>query len=123
MKNTVKPFLCSFVLIAFLSIGVKAGVKPKTDVVTIQTSAVCEQCKARIEKALKATPGVVSANLNIDNKKVKVKYDASQVSPDQIRTAIANVGYSADGVKANTEAFGKLPGCCQKAGGKCEGKM
>ena len=86
---------------------------------TIQTSAICESCKNRIEKALKATDGIVSANLNLDNKKIKVKYDPTKLSPDQIRAAIAGTGYDADGVKANADAFKALPPCCQAKGGSC----
>lgn len=110
--------MAAVVLLTFVS----SFVNLKTEVVNIQTSAVCESCKARIEKALKATPGIADANLNLDNKKIKVKYYPERISADQIRTVIANTGYDADNVKRTDAAFKSLPHCCQKAGAACEHK-
>ncbi|MDB5282382.1 MAG: Heavy metal transport/detoxification protein [Bacteroidota bacterium] len=113
MKKHAIHFLSATALIFILSFGLKAAVMPKGETVTIQTSAICESCKKRIEKVVKATDGVMEANLNLNNKKLKVKYDSAVISPDQIRTAIANSGYDADYIKKNDEAFNKLPKCCQ----------
>ena len=114
MKSTLKSFLCSFVLIAVMSAGVMAAEKQKNKVVTIQTSAICGSCKARIERVLKASDGVEEALLNLNSKKVKVKYDPSKTSPEKLREIIANTGYNADEVKRSEEAYEKLPLCCQK---------
>jgi periplasmic mercuric ion binding protein len=122
MKTQFKFLLSAVILVAILSSWVSAPVKPRAEVVSIQTSAVCESCKNRIEKALKSTDGVISANLNLDDKKIKVKYSPDKISPNQIRTVIANTGYDADGVKKNPDAFTALPKCCQKEGGACEHK-
>ncbi|HWB63129.1 MAG TPA: heavy metal-associated domain-containing protein [Chitinophagales bacterium] len=119
MRAHIKQFFSAFVLIAFLSMGLEAAVKFKTETVVIQTSAVCESCKNRIEKALKTVEGIVSANLNLDTKKIKVKYDPAKTTPDQIRAVISNTGYDADEVKKNEEAFKKLPKCCQNGGAGC----
>jgi copper chaperone CopZ len=114
MKAQLKYFLPAVILITLLSFVVNVSVKPKGEVVTIQTSAICESCKKRIEKELKNTDGVLEANLNLGNKKIKVKYDPAKISADQVRTAISNTGYDADYVKRNEEAFKKLPHCCQQ---------
>ena len=114
MRTQLKSFVCAAVLITFLSIGVKAAVKTKSETVVIQTSAICESCKARIEKALKSTDGVQTASLNLSDKKVKVKFDPDKTSADKIRTVISNTGYDADNVKKNEAGYGKLPHCCQK---------
>lgn len=119
MNANIRSLSCVFLFIAVFSVEAYAGIATKTNVVTIQTSAICESCKNRIEKALKATDGVVSANLNLDNKKIKVKFDPSKITADQIRAAISNTGYDADGVKANADAYKALPPCCQKKGGTC----
>ena len=119
MESISKSLLCLVFFIALMRAEVKAGAPPKAEVVTIQTSAVCESCKNRIEKALGSTDGIISAKLNLDNKKIKVKYDPSRISADQIRSAISNTGYNADGVKANETAFKALPPCCQAKGGSC----
>jgi mercuric ion binding protein len=122
MKAHTKYIALSGLLILFLCSFVSAPYKLKPEVMTIQTSAVCENCKARIERALKSTDGIISASLNLNDKKIKVKYDPEKTSPTQIRTLIANTGYDADDVKRNTEAFNKLPHCCQKDGGTCDKK-
>lgn len=114
MKLPVKYFAAAIILITFLSSFTILPARSKTAEVTILTSAVCDKCKARIEKALKATEGIVSANLNVDTKKIKVKYDPDKTSPDKIRTIISNTGYDADNVKASTTAYNGLPHCCQK---------
>jgi mercuric ion binding protein len=122
MKTQVSYFLGALILLTFASSFVKAPVKSKTQSVTILTTAICESCKARIERALKSTDGVIEANLNLDNKKIKVKFNPDKITVDQIRTVIANTGYDADNVKHSETAFNNLPHCCQKAGGACEHK-
>ncbi len=123
MKTQIKYFAAILLMLSFFSSFAGAPAKSKAEVVNIQTSAVCESCKARIEKALKATDGVIEANLNLDNKKVKVKYNPEKITADQIRTAISKIGYDADNVKKTAEGFAKLPKCCQKAeGAACEHK-
>jgi mercuric ion binding protein len=123
MKAQFGYFISAIMMVCILSSWMSAPVKPKAEVVIIQTSAVCESCKARIEKALKNSDGVISAKLNLDDKKISVKYNPDKTTPEQIRTVIANTGYDADGVKKNPEAFTKLPKCCQTGGGACEHKM
>jgi periplasmic mercuric ion binding protein len=116
MKTTIKSFLSAFLLIAVMSFGKEAMAAGKTKVISIKTTAVCGSCKARIEKALTSVDGVEAAILNLNNQKVKVKYDPAKTSPEQIRAAVASTGYNADDVKANEEAYNKLPGCCKKPG-------
>lgn len=120
MKTQIKYFgaLILITLVSFTTLSAKA----KSEVVNIQTSAVCESCKARIERALKSTDGVLSANLNLSDKKIKVKYNSDKITAEQIRTVIANTGYDADNVKKTPEAFNALPHCCQSAGGMCDDK-
>lgn len=114
MKNQIKSFLSALSLILVLSAGLSAAEKQKSETITIKTSAICESCKARLEKSLKATEGVEEAILNLNNKKMKIKYDPSKTNPDKLREAIANTGYDADDVKKNPKAYDGLPMCCQK---------
>jgi len=120
MNRSTKFLAITIILFTLSSAFSNLSAKPKSSVVTIQTSAVCESCKARIERALKSTDGIISANLNLDDKKVKVKYNPDKITEDKIKTAIANTGYDADDVKKTPEAFNNLPHCCQKGGAACE---
>lgn len=115
MKTIARQFLMAFLLIGTVA-TVVAAEKGKTKVINIKTSAICESCKGRIEKALKATPGVEEAMLNLDSKQVKVKYNTEVTTAEKLREVVSNLGYNADEVKANAEAYNKLPKCCQKPG-------
>ncbi|MCX6200263.1 MAG: heavy metal-associated domain-containing protein [Bacteroidetes bacterium] len=114
MNKNLKSFFCAVAIILVLSVGVRASEKQKSQTVTIQTSAICETCKARLEKKLKAVDGVEEAMLNLNNKKIKIKFDPTKTNAIALREIIASTGYDADALKKNAEAFEKLPQCCQK---------
>lgn len=118
MKTIARGFTGAFLLIAILSVGLRAAeaptVQPKAKVVVIKTSVICGSCKMRVEKALQATDGVQAVAVDLDSKNVKVKYDPEKLSENQIRLVIANLGYNADDMKKDETAYTKLPMCCQK---------
>lgn len=72
----------------------------------------CEMCKARIEKAAKMN-GVSVAEWNMKTGMLKLIYNSSVVSPDQVQKKIAAVGYDTDKFKADNKTYNALPGCCQ----------
>jgi len=88
----------------------------KIEEAVIQTSAQCGDCKERIESMLNYTKGVVFAELDLESKKVTVRYKTKSISLQEIKQAIASIGYSADDVKAKEEDVLKLPKCCQPGG-------
>ncbi len=117
MKTAIKLFLSAVMFIAVVASSTEVAAAGKLKTVNIKTSAVCGSCKNRIEKALNATEGVEKAILDLNSKQVKIKYDPAKTSPEQLREVVANTGYSADDVKANAEAYAKLPGCCKTGTG------
>jgi len=90
--------------------------KPKKRVVFIQTNAQCGDCKERIEGVLNFKSGIIYSDLNMDDKKVEIKYNSKRISLAEIKTIISEIGYDADEVKAVESAQSKLPGCCQPGG-------
>jgi mercuric ion binding protein len=90
--------------------------KNKFSKVMIHTSAICGDCKSRIEGALKKVKGVKSANLDLETKDVTVTYAPKKVDVPALRKAISQAGYDADEVLANQEAYDNLPMCCRKGG-------
>jgi copper chaperone CopZ len=82
--------------------------------IKIKTSAICEMCKARIERNLGLSKGVKESNLDLSNKVVTVKYNPNKTTPEAIKATIINTGYDADEVTANQKAHDKLPSCCRK---------
>jgi copper chaperone CopZ len=83
--------------------------------ITIKTPTVqCEECKKRIEDYMKREDGVIRTVVDFKRHTTKVTYWTDRTNPENIKTAIANVGYDADDVTANPESYNKLPKCCKK---------
>lgn len=77
-------------------------------------NALCEACKTRIETYLKRYDGVTSINVNYRRGETLVKYLTDRTNIEEIKTAIANIGYDADDITANPEAYKRLPITCKK---------
>jgi len=110
MKNTFLIGL--FFLFGTITFGQKTAIAT----IVLQTSAQCGQCKERIEGKLNYTKGIKFAELDLENKKVTIKYTTSKISALEIKALIASIGYDADDVKAKKEDVLKLPLCCQPGG-------
>ncbi len=95
--------------------GVFAQGKKALQTVTIKTPSVqCDMCKDRIEKFLAKEEGVQKVTVDYKHKTTKVSFYTDRTNIENIKTAIANVGYDADDVSANDESYQKLPRCCKK---------
>jgi mercuric ion binding protein len=90
----------------------------KVQTVEIQTSAQCGDCKERLEDALNYTKGVKFAELDLDTKKITVKFDTRKITLAEVKAKIASTGYDADEVKADPKALEVLPMCCKPGGMK-----
>jgi len=96
--------------ISFVSLAQQK--KPLT--VKIQTpTAQCEECKQRIEEYLKYEEGVTKVVVYPRSKYTMVTYFADRTNIENIKAAIANVGYDADDVTADEDAYKKLPKTCK----------
>ena len=100
----------AMLLLTFGSISLYA----QTDTIRIKTSAICEQCKEKIENDLSFEKGVKKVKLDLDTKEVMVVYNSEKTTPAKIAEAITKIGYDADTMKADARAFKKLPDCCKK---------
>ena len=85
-----------------------------TTTAQFKTSAVCDMCKARIEKSLAYEKGVQSAVLDVPSKVLTVTYRADKTTPEALRTAVQKTGYDADELPADARAYNRLPDCCKK---------
>ncbi len=86
----------------------------KTDTIKIKTSAVCNQCKDRIEGGLIYEKGVKDVSLDVETKIATIKYNTKSTNPDELRKKISKLGYDADDVPCDKVAYEKLPACCKK---------
>ncbi len=104
------------IAILFFTMGVSAqSENSKSDTVTIQTSAVCEMCVATIEKGYAYEKGVKSSSVDLDSGTVTVIYNPKKTDEETVRTALTNMGYTADENDPNIKAYDNLHPCC-KAG-------
>jgi len=79
-----------------------------------KTSAVCDMCKARLEKSLAYEKGVQTASLDVPSKVLTVTYRPDKTTPAALRTAVQKTGYDADDLTAEARAYNRLPDCCKK---------
>lgn len=125
MRNIGLLMVMFFTITSFVNASGNTNVKetkenPKVATTTFLTSAVCEDCKERIEKGLNYTKGVIFAELDMDSKKVTVKYKTKFLDETTVKKVVADLGYDAGDMKRNKEAFDNLPKCCQTPG-HCSG--
>ena len=107
--------LVLLLLISTVSISFAQAKKKANLTATISTPTVqCQMCKDRIEKFMFREEGVTKTVVDFKRKTTKVTYWTDRTNIENIKTAIANVGYDADDVTANTESYNKLPKCCKK---------
>jgi mercuric ion binding protein len=104
------------VLLLMLGFAIGAQAQQKKPItVTINTPSVqCDMCKKKIEDYLKYEEGVTKVVVNPKQKKTIVTYLTDRTNLENIKTAIANVGYDAEEIKASKDAYDKLPTCCKK---------
>ena len=119
--NVLRLLILTLLVLLVGSSAAQKEKRQKPATIDIMTSALCGDCEDRIEGDLNYFKGVKRAVLNLETKVLTVKYDPNKTNPDAIRQRISSLGYAADDVPANKEAFDKLPGCCQKEGA-CSGK-
>lgn len=86
--------------------------KPAKAVISIP-NAQDEACKDRVEHYLSREYGVLSSNVNYKKHTVTVLWVPDRTNIENIKTSLANLGYDADDVKAEPEAYKRLPKSCQ----------
>ena len=105
--------LFTFLFLAFFGLNVQAQGK-KTETVKIKTSAVCDMCKATIEKGIAYEKGVQNVNLDVPTQMLTVEYRADKTNVEVLRAAVNKLGYDADEAVADAKAYNRLDDCCKK---------
>ena len=111
-KSTIPFFLLIVASMIFAAQSFAQAKKIET--IKIKTSAMCTQCKDRIEQGMAYEKGVKDVVLDVETKIATIKYNMKTTTPDELRKKISKLGYDADEVPANKEAYEKLPACCKK---------
>ena len=100
-------------IVAFFMIGTfTVMAENKTEEIKIKGSD-CDECKAYIEKVALDVEGVTMAHWDLETQNLKVTFDDSQTSSDNIEKALAKGGIDTPNIKAEKEDLGKVPECCK----------
>ncbi len=104
----------------FLVLVIIATTSFKTtyETASILTTSECEDCKERIESTLNGTKGIKWAELDVKSKRVEVKFNPKKITLEKIKITITKIGYGADEMPADQQAYDNLPKCCQVGGMK-----
>lgn len=109
----MKTFLPGFIMITALSISSFAQQKGTLKAVIKTPGVQCEACKTRIENRLVHEYGVSSVKADYRKHTVTVVWYTDRTNIENIKTALANMGYDADDVAAEPDAYKRLPVTCQ----------
>jgi mercuric ion binding protein len=113
MKNAL---LIAFFSLFTLTISAQNS---KNEKAVIQTKIICDHCKVcetcgqNFQENLYKIKGLKMYELDEKAMTITVFYNGKKTNLDQIRTAITKLGYDADEMKADPEAYEKLDGCCK----------
>ena len=80
------------------------------------TGMTCASCAGRVEKALKALPGVTEASVNLATESATVNADSS-VSAQQVQAAIEAAGYGVAEQETTFNISGSNLNSCERATG------
>ncbi|MDW8416727.1 MAG: heavy-metal-associated domain-containing protein [Bacteroidia bacterium] len=84
------------------------------DTIVIHSSnIVCQTCRRTIIRGLSTRKGIRFVEVDIPNKNIFVVFRSDKTDPSQIRRSVARLGYNADEVPYDKEAYERLPACCK----------
>ena len=84
---------------------------PQVITTLAKVNGACEMCKERIEETAKKS-GATQAEWNAETLLLKLEFDQSKTSLDQILKDIATVGHDNEKYKTDESTYNALPGCC-----------
>lgn len=80
----------------------------------IKTPTVqCETCRDRLEFFLAREYGLTSVKVNLRQKTTTVTWLNDRTTLENLKVAIANLGFDADDIDAEESAFKRLPPSCK----------
>ena len=71
--------------------------------VTFVTTIDCKNCVKKVEANLPYEKGIKDMKVNLDDRTVWIKYDATKTDKEKLAAAIVKLGYEAEEVKPATE--------------------
>jgi copper chaperone CopZ len=109
----MKTFILGIIVLTTFSISSFAQQKAVLKAVIKTPGVQCENCKTRIENHLAHEDGIASVRADYRRHTVSVAWITDRTNIENIKTVLANMGYDADDVTADPEAYKRLPVTCQ----------
>jgi len=110
MRSISLLIISIFGFIAISSAQIKTA-----DKAVIKTPTVaCDNCRDYIEFTVGHSYGVTSVKVDIKKKTTTVTWLTDRTTLENIKVAIANIGYDADDIEAEPSAWRGLPKECKK---------
>ena len=97
-----------FFLILMFASKTSLADNPRKVKVTIKTSAECVYCKENLEESLRKIKGIRKVECDYVKHELYIVYNSKKITLEQIKVKINELGYDADGQKANFDKFKKL---------------
>jgi len=110
MRSISLVFLAIVGLISSASAQIKTSDKAIIKTPTVQ----CDNCRDYIEFTIGHTEGVTSVKVDLKKKTTTVTWLTDRTTLENIKVAIANIGYDADDIEAEPSAWRGLPKECKK---------
>lgn len=117
MKNILKSIIVTFSIFLFSNV---ASAQKTTQKAVIKTfihcnhCKVCETCGQKFKTEMLKIKGVKMYELDDKAMTFTIYYNSKKTTLQEIKVGISKLGYDADDVKADPEAYESLDGCCKK---------
>lgn len=95
MKSRIIAMLVAVMASLALGLSAKEAKATANKKVTFLVSMSCESCQHRIENKLSFEKGVKALNVNLPKKTVTIEYQPEKTSPEKLKAAIQDLGYTA----------------------------
>ncbi len=110
----MKTLLFSLIAIfCFFSVGFTQQQKVSGKAIIKTPTIQCDVCRDRVVFFISHEYGVTSIKVNIKQKTTTVTWLNDRTTLENIKVAIANLGFDADDIEAEESAFKRLPKDCK----------
>ena len=96
MKKILSIMFCAAFLAGASLTADAAKPKAKTETVVFTTNMHCSNCVKKVNENISFEKGVKDLEVSLDKQTIKVTYDASKTSKENLAKAINKLGYKAD---------------------------
>jgi mercuric ion binding protein len=110
----MKKFTITLITLLSLSVGSFAQQKvSQKALISIPGLQPCEECAEKLQLVMSREEGVTGIVINVKKKTITATWLTDRTNLENIKVAIANLGYKADDIEAEETSYKRLPKCCK----------